>query len=81
MVERHDWWRCRVCRIRVFRTPTMDILHSQLAALQQRLSFVATDPIDWKCYVQVSSWAITLFESYLLYVTRVLRSESNLTGS
>ncbi|KAL4066613.1 peptidase family M48-domain-containing protein [Scleroderma citrinum] len=44
----------------------MDILHSQLATLQQRLSFVATDPIDWKFYVQVSSWAVTLFESYLL---------------
>ena len=80
MVERPDWWRCRVCRIRVFPL-TMDILHSQLAALQQRLSFDATDPIDWKCYVQVSSWEITVFESYLLYVTRVLRSESNLTGS
>ena len=69
-----------IAYVRVFPL-TMDILHSQLAALQQILSFVATDPIDWKCYVQVSSWAITLFESYLLYVTRVLCSESNLTGS
>jgi len=46
----------------------MDILHTQLAALQQRLSFVATDPIDWKFYVQVSSWAVALFETYLLCV-------------
>ncbi|KAG6330104.1 hypothetical protein ID866_8985, partial [Astraeus odoratus] len=44
----------------------MDLLHSQLAALQHKLSFVATDPIDWKLYVQLSSWAVTLFESYLL---------------
>ncbi|KIJ19598.1 hypothetical protein PAXINDRAFT_166705 [Paxillus involutus ATCC 200175] len=44
----------------------MDLLHTQLAALQQQLSFVATDPIDWKFYVQACSWAVTLFESYLL---------------
>ncbi|KAF9244470.1 peptidase family M48-domain-containing protein [Melanogaster broomeanus] len=46
----------------------MDLLHTQLAALQLRLSFVATDPIDWKFYVQACSWAVTLFESYLLCV-------------
>lgn len=46
----------------------MDLLHSQLAMLQQKLSFVATDPIDWKFYVQVCSWGVTLFESYLLSV-------------
>ncbi|KAF8552694.1 hypothetical protein OG21DRAFT_1498247 [Imleria badia] len=44
----------------------MDLLHTQLTALQDRLSFVATDPIDWKFYVQACSWAVTLFESYLL---------------
>jgi len=44
----------------------MDLLHSQLAVLQQKLSFVATDPIDWKFYVQAFSWGVTLFESYLL---------------
>ncbi|KAI6141648.1 peptidase family M48-domain-containing protein [Pisolithus tinctorius] len=44
----------------------MDVLHSGLAALQQKLSFVATDPIDWKFFVQGSSWVVTLFESYLL---------------
>ncbi|KIJ62466.1 hypothetical protein HYDPIDRAFT_30427 [Hydnomerulius pinastri MD-312] len=44
----------------------MDLLHTQLAALQQQLSFVATDAIDWKFYVQACSWGVTLFESYLL---------------
>ncbi|KAH7914894.1 peptidase family M48-domain-containing protein [Hygrophoropsis aurantiaca] len=44
----------------------MDFLHSQLATLQSKLSFVATDPIDWKFYVQAFSWGVTLFESYLL---------------
>ncbi|KAH7886586.1 peptidase family M48-domain-containing protein [Phlebopus sp. FC_14] len=44
----------------------MDLLHRQLAVLQQQLSFVATDPIDWKFYVQACSWAVTLFESYLI---------------
>jgi STE24 endopeptidase len=44
----------------------MDILHAQLDALQSRLAFVSVDPIDWKLYVQVFSWTVTLFESYLL---------------
>ncbi|KAF8123603.1 peptidase family M48-domain-containing protein [Boletus edulis] len=44
----------------------MDLLHIQLAALQHQLSFVATEPIDWKFYAQACSWAMTLFESYLL---------------
>ena len=48
---------------------SMDLLHTQLAALQHQLSFVATEPIDWKFYVQACSWAVTLFESYLLSVT------------
>ena len=46
----------------------MDILHAQLAAIQNRLAFVQTDPIDWRTYVLVFSWGICLFESYLLYV-------------
>jgi len=46
---------------------TMDILHTQLAAIQHRLAFVQTDPIDWRNYVLVFSWGICLFESYLLY--------------
>ncbi|TFK38419.1 metalloendopeptidase [Crucibulum laeve] len=44
----------------------MDVLHSQLNNIQRRLAFVATDPIDWKFYVQAFSWSVTLFESYLL---------------
>ena len=46
----------------------MDLLHTQLNALQSRLSWVQTDPIDWKLYVQSLSWAVCLFESYLLFV-------------
>ncbi|KAG7085603.1 hypothetical protein E1B28_003154 [Marasmius oreades] len=44
----------------------MDILHSNIARIQRHLAFVTTDPIDWKLFVQVSSWAVTLFECYLL---------------
>ena len=44
----------------------MDFLHGQLANVQKHLSFVQTDSIDWKLYVQVFSWSVTLFESYLL---------------
>ncbi|KAK7682061.1 hypothetical protein QCA50_015025 [Cerrena zonata] len=44
----------------------MDILHNQLAVVQRQLAFVATDPIDWKFYVQVFSWSVCLFESYLV---------------
>jgi STE24 endopeptidase len=44
----------------------MDLLHAQLSTLQQHLSFVSVDPINWKFYVQAFSWGITLFESYLL---------------
>ncbi|KAJ7302328.1 peptidase family M48-domain-containing protein [Mycena olivaceomarginata] len=44
----------------------MDFLHSQLAKVQHQLAFVSVDPIDWKFYVQVISWTVTLFESYLL---------------
>ena len=46
----------------------MDILHTQLAAIQHRLAFVQEDPIDWRTYVLVFSWGICFFESYLLYV-------------
>lgn len=46
----------------------MDLLHTQLSNIQRQLSFVSVDPIDWKLYVQAFSWAVTLFESYLLYV-------------
>ncbi|ESK84749.1 putative zinc metallo-protease [Moniliophthora roreri MCA 2997] len=44
----------------------MDLLHTNLAKVQHQLAFVAVDPIDWKFYVQIFSWGVTLFESYLL---------------
>ncbi|KAF9072524.1 peptidase family M48-domain-containing protein [Rhodocollybia butyracea] len=44
----------------------MDFLHSGLAAVQRHLAFVSVDPINWKFYVQVFSWGVTIFESYLL---------------
>ncbi|KAG6917401.1 hypothetical protein DXG01_002670 [Tephrocybe rancida] len=44
----------------------MDLLHTQLSNIQQRLAFVAVEPIDWKLGVQGFSWAVTLFETYLL---------------
>lgn len=47
----------------------MDILHNQLAAVQRQLAFVATDAIDWKFYVQIFSWSVCLFESYLVCVS------------
>lgn len=47
---------------------TMDILHAQLAFIEHRLAFVVVEPLDWKTYVQAFSWAVTLFESYLMYV-------------
>jgi STE24 endopeptidase len=44
----------------------MDILHKQLANVQKHLSWVQTEPMDWQLYVQGFSWAVALFESYLL---------------
>jgi len=44
----------------------MDLLHSQLTAIERRLAWVSVDPIDWKFYVQAFCWSVTLFESYLL---------------
>lgn len=36
-------------------------------ALEQKLEeFVSTEPVDWKFYVQVFTWSVCLFESYLL---------------
>ena len=54
----------------------MDFLHVQLATVQKQLAFVSTDPIDWKSYVQACSWAVCLFESYLLYVIDIDTSRS-----
>jgi len=73
-------WRCRNCHVdrRVITTTQyhifwlvishMDVLHTQLYAIQQQMSFVATESINWKLYVQIISWVVTLFESYLMYV-------------
>ena len=45
----------------------MDILHTQLNTIQRQLAFVSVKEINWKLYVQLFSWSVTLFESYLLY--------------
>ncbi|KAI0710875.1 peptidase family M48-domain-containing protein [Earliella scabrosa] len=44
----------------------MDYLNAGLDAVQSRQAWVATDPFDWKLFLQVSSWTVCLFESYLL---------------
>ncbi|KAH9475229.1 CAAX prenyl protease 1 [Psilocybe cubensis] len=44
----------------------MDLLHSQLDIIQRKLAFVAVEDIPWKFYVQTFSWAVSIFESYLL---------------
>ncbi|KAH8111655.1 peptidase family M48-domain-containing protein [Phellopilus nigrolimitatus] len=49
----------------------MDLLHSQLAALQNHLAWVSTEPINWKLYVQSFSWGVCFFESYLLYMAPI----------
>jgi hypothetical protein len=46
----------------------MDLLQTQLDKIQRQLAFVAVDPINWKGYVQASSWLVALFECYLLCV-------------
>ena len=45
----------------------MDFLNAGLDLVQSRLAWVATDPFDWKLYLQLTSWGVCLFESYLLY--------------
>ncbi len=52
----------------LWSSSVMDYLNVGLDAVQSRLAWVATDPYDWKLFLQVSSWAVCLFESYLLYV-------------
>ncbi|KAI0033303.1 peptidase family M48-domain-containing protein [Vararia minispora EC-137] len=44
----------------------MDQLDAVLATIEQRLSFVKTDPIDWRQLVLGFSWVVCLWESYLL---------------
>ena len=50
----------------------MDILHTQLNNIQRHLAFVAVDNIDWRFYVQLFSWSVSLLESYLLCVGNFL---------
>lgn len=45
---------------------TMDFLHHQLARVEHNLAWVKTNDVDWKLYIQVFSWSVCLFESYLL---------------
>ena len=52
----------------------MDYLNAGLDAVQSQLAWVATEPFDWKFYLQISSWGVCLFESYLLYVPFISES-------
>jgi len=45
---------------------SMDYLDHGLAVIKQQLSFVETDPINWQTLVLSSTWAVCIFESYLL---------------
>ena len=45
----------------------MDYLNAGLDAVQSQLAWVSTEPFDWKLYLQISSWGVCLWESYLLY--------------
>ena len=45
----------------------MDFLNAGLDLVQSRLAWVATETFDWKLCLQLSSWGVCLFESYLLY--------------
>ncbi|KAI0821770.1 peptidase family M48-domain-containing protein [Trametes gibbosa] len=44
----------------------LGLLNTGLDAVQARLAWVATDTVNWKFYLQVCSWSVCLFESYLL---------------
>ncbi|KLO11963.1 hypothetical protein SCHPADRAFT_998491 [Schizopora paradoxa] len=43
----------------------MDFIQSQLNFIQQKLSWVQTEPLNWKLYVLSVSWTVCLIESYL----------------
>lgn len=45
----------------------MDYLNAGLDVVHKYFAWVATDPFDWKLFLQVSSWGVCLFESMLLY--------------
>ncbi|KZV71232.1 hypothetical protein PENSPDRAFT_578162 [Peniophora sp. CONT] len=44
----------------------MDYLDAGLAGIEKQLAFVKTDPINWQGLVLGFSWAVCIFESYLL---------------
>ncbi|KAI0700811.1 peptidase family M48-domain-containing protein [Cerioporus squamosus] len=44
----------------------MDYLNAGLDVVHGYFAWVATDPFDWKLFLQVSSWGVCLFESSLL---------------
>lgn len=43
-----------------------DLLYTPVAAIQQQLSWVSTDPLPWKQFVIAVSWTVSGFETYLL---------------
>jgi len=56
-----------------------EIIHIPVAALQEKLSFVSTDPLPWKNYVIAASTAVWAFETYLLCVETFVVSPILLT--
>jgi hypothetical protein len=59
--------------------PTMEYLDGGLAAIERRLAFVETEPIDWRQLVLAFSWGVCIFESYLLFVLHLLPQYFSLT--
>jgi hypothetical protein len=47
--------------------PQTATMFAVVGVLEQKLTeFISTEPVDWKFYVQVFTWGVCLFESYLL---------------
>ena len=79
IVDRTVCWQCVTPNASLLRsaetTPQIatsmdvqEVIHIPVAVLQEKLSFVSTDPLPWKNYVLATSTAIWAFETYLLYV-------------
>lgn len=43
-----------------------ELLYIPVKAIQEKLSFVETDPLPWKSFALAVSWTVALFELYLL---------------
>jgi STE24 endopeptidase len=43
-----------------------EVLYVPVRLLQDRLSWVETDPLPWKEFVLAVSWSVAIFETYLL---------------